>query len=212
MRPLRFGFKTAPQHTTYEAMLAIWEEADQIPVLEHAWLFDHFAPIQGDVSGPCLEGWTALAAYAAEHPDVTPGDYVMLAVSDTGHGVDPDVRDKIFEPFFTTKDARGTGLGLAIVRTVVEQAGGVVIVGDEPQGGTRFSMLLPEASQPTRGSEGRHRRGGGVPRQRQIGHDHRPVARGGRRFAHRLRRRSAANCPPAHGRGQGCRRSEDRTA
>src|ERR1044071_8964171 len=65
MRPLRFGFKTAPQHTTYEAMLEIWEEADQIPVIEHAWLFDHYAPIQGDVSGPCLEGWTALAAYAA---------------------------------------------------------------------------------------------------------------------------------------------------
>jgi F420-dependent oxidoreductase-like protein len=65
MRPLRFGFKTAPQHTTYEAMLELWDEADQIPVIEHAWLFDHFAPIQGDVSGPCLEGWTALAAYAA---------------------------------------------------------------------------------------------------------------------------------------------------
>lgn len=65
MRPLRFGIKTAPQHTTYETMLAIWEEADQIPAIEHAWLFDHFAPIQGDVSGPCLEGWTTLAAYAA---------------------------------------------------------------------------------------------------------------------------------------------------
>jgi signal transduction histidine kinase len=79
--------------------------------------------------------------------------YVVLSVSDTGHGVDPDVRDKIFEPFFTTKETRGTRLGLAIVRTVVEQAGGVVIVGDEAQGGTRFSLLLPEASQPSRAIE-----------------------------------------------------------
>ncbi|HEV2066378.1 MAG TPA: LLM class F420-dependent oxidoreductase, partial [Thermomicrobiales bacterium] len=56
---------TAPQHTTYEAMLKVWEEAEQIPSIEHAWLFDHFAPIQGDVDGPCLEGWTVLAAFAA---------------------------------------------------------------------------------------------------------------------------------------------------
>jgi F420-dependent oxidoreductase-like protein len=62
---LSFGIKTAPQHTTYEEMLAIWREAEEIPSIEHAWLFDHFAPIQGDVSGPCLEGWTVLAAFAA---------------------------------------------------------------------------------------------------------------------------------------------------
>lgn len=65
MRPLRFGIKTAPQHTTYEEMLAVWREADEIPVIEHAWLFDHYAPIHSDVDGPCLEGWTALAALAA---------------------------------------------------------------------------------------------------------------------------------------------------
>jgi len=63
---LTFGIKTAPQHVTYEAMLKIWREADATPSIEHAWLFDHFAPIQGDVSGPCLEGWTVLAALAAE--------------------------------------------------------------------------------------------------------------------------------------------------
>lgn len=63
---LSFGIKTSPQHTTYEEMLAVWKEADQIESIEHAWLFDHFAPIQGDVSGPCLEGWTVLAAFAAE--------------------------------------------------------------------------------------------------------------------------------------------------
>lgn len=65
MAQLRFGIKTAPQHTTYDAMLRVWEEADATPVFEHAWLFDHFAPIQGDLNGPCLEGWTLLAAYAA---------------------------------------------------------------------------------------------------------------------------------------------------
>ena len=66
MATLSFGIKTAPQHTTYEAMLAVWQEADAIPVIEHAWLFDHFAPIHSDVNGPCLEGWTLLAAYAAQ--------------------------------------------------------------------------------------------------------------------------------------------------
>ncbi len=66
MTNLSFGIKTAPQHTSYEAMLAVWKEADAIPVFEHAWLFDHFAPIHGDVSGPCLEGWALLAAFAAQ--------------------------------------------------------------------------------------------------------------------------------------------------
>jgi alkanesulfonate monooxygenase SsuD/methylene tetrahydromethanopterin reductase-like flavin-dependent oxidoreductase (luciferase family) len=65
MKPLRFGIKTAPQHTTYGEMLALWEEADNIPAIEHAWLFDHYAPIHSDVDGPCLEGWTTLAAFAA---------------------------------------------------------------------------------------------------------------------------------------------------
>ncbi len=66
MAQLSFGIKTAPQHTTYEAMLAVWREADALPVFEHAWLFDHFAPIHSDLDGPCLEGWTLLAAFAAQ--------------------------------------------------------------------------------------------------------------------------------------------------
>lgn len=65
MTSLSFGIKTAPQHTTYAAMQAIWREAEAIPAFEHAWLFDHFAPIHSDVNGPCLEGWTVLAALAA---------------------------------------------------------------------------------------------------------------------------------------------------
>jgi F420-dependent oxidoreductase-like protein len=65
-RPLRFGFKTAPQHTTYEDLLPVWQAADAQPDLEHAWLFDHFNPILGDVTGPCLEGYTLLAALAGQ--------------------------------------------------------------------------------------------------------------------------------------------------
>jgi F420-dependent oxidoreductase-like protein len=62
---MRFGIKTAPQHTTYEEILRVWQEADEQPSLEHAWLFDHFMPIVGDHRGPCLEGWSLLAALAA---------------------------------------------------------------------------------------------------------------------------------------------------
>ncbi|HYN89838.1 MAG TPA: LLM class F420-dependent oxidoreductase [Ardenticatenaceae bacterium] len=66
MARLRWGVKTAPQHTTYDAMLKVWQDADNTPAFEHAWLFDHFAPIQGDLDGPCFEGWTLLAALAAQ--------------------------------------------------------------------------------------------------------------------------------------------------
>lgn len=64
-KPLRFGIKTAPQNTTYQDMLRVWLEADEVPVIEHAWLFDHFMPLGNDPTGPCLEGWTLLSAYAA---------------------------------------------------------------------------------------------------------------------------------------------------
>jgi F420-dependent oxidoreductase-like protein len=63
---LSFGIKTAQQMTSYEEILPIWLEADNIPVIEHAWLFDHFMPIGAyDPTGPCLEGWSLLAALAA---------------------------------------------------------------------------------------------------------------------------------------------------
>src|SRR5437660_9734016 len=61
---MRFAVKTAPQNTTWDDMLAVWREADTIEVFESAWLFDHFYPIFSDPNGPCLEGWTALAAMA----------------------------------------------------------------------------------------------------------------------------------------------------
>lgn len=61
---MRFAFKTAPQSTTWADMLAVWRAADDIELFESGWLFDHFYPINGDSSGPCLEGWMTLAALA----------------------------------------------------------------------------------------------------------------------------------------------------
>ena len=65
IRRLRFGIKTAPQYTTYDDILRVWQEADAIPIFEHAWVFDHFVPLGANPAGPCLEGWTLLAALAA---------------------------------------------------------------------------------------------------------------------------------------------------
>ncbi|MEP6625232.1 MAG: LLM class flavin-dependent oxidoreductase, partial [Acidimicrobiia bacterium] len=61
---MRFGIKTAPQHTTWNAMLDVWRAADDVDLFESAWNFDHFVPIFSDSTGPCLEGWTMLAAMA----------------------------------------------------------------------------------------------------------------------------------------------------
>lgn len=66
MATLRWGIKTSPQHTTYDAIRTVWQAADAEPAFEHAWLFDHFNPIQGELDGPCFEGWTMLSALAAQ--------------------------------------------------------------------------------------------------------------------------------------------------
>lgn len=61
-----FGIATAPQQITYDELLQVWREADAIPEIEHAWLFDHLMPIGGDPDGPIFEGWTLLSAFAAQ--------------------------------------------------------------------------------------------------------------------------------------------------
>jgi signal transduction histidine kinase/ActR/RegA family two-component response regulator len=108
-------------------------------------------------------------AYAASHAEVTAGQYVMLAVTDTGSGMTPEVIAKVFEPFFTTKPlGQGTGLGLSMIYGFVKQSGGHVAIYSEPDAGSTVKVYLPRFVRPetqpagTHGSAARaHPRGSG---------------------------------------------------
>jgi two-component system, cell cycle sensor histidine kinase and response regulator CckA len=82
--------------------------------------------------------------FARAHAGMTPGRFVTLSVTDTGHGLDPDTQAHIFEPFFTTKDVdKGTGLGLAMVYSTVKQSGGFIFVDSEVGKGATFNLYFP---------------------------------------------------------------------
>lgn len=87
--------------------------------------------------------------YAAQFPDAAAGEYVMLRVGDSGHGMSAETLARVFEPFFTTKQVgRGTGLGLSMVYGFVKQSGGHVLIDSSPGKGTRVTMMFPRSALP----------------------------------------------------------------
>ena len=87
----------------------------------------------------------------ASAPELTPGDYVLVASRDTGSGMDPDVAARAFEPFFTTKEVgKGTGLGLSQVYGFIKQSGGHVVIDHDPGLGTTFRLYLPRCDDAAR--------------------------------------------------------------
>jgi signal transduction histidine kinase len=104
------------------------------------------------------------AAEARRSPDLTAGDYVLVRVTDTGTGMDPDVTAHAFEPFFTTKEVgKGTGLGLSQVYGFIKQSGGHALIESAPGAGTTFRLYLPRCDDVRQVSDGETRARGTTP-------------------------------------------------
>jgi PAS domain S-box-containing protein len=100
---------------------------------------------QGGVLGVSLSDVDADASLIAHNPDLRPGPCVRLTVSDTGHGMEDNVKERIFDPYFTTKKVgEGTGMGLAVVQGIIKNHGGAISVYSEPGRGTTFHIFLPK--------------------------------------------------------------------
>ena len=86
------------------------------------------------------------SAFCADHPQIEPGEYISISVTDTGCGIEPDVLKRVFEPFFTTKESgKGSGLGLAMVHGFAEQSGGIATIESKVGRGTTVQILLPRS-------------------------------------------------------------------
>jgi signal transduction histidine kinase len=144
--------RTLGEHIEIELVRAagLWPATVDPAQLENALLNLCLNARDAMPSGGKLTLETANAAldqrYADLHPDVAPGQYVMLAVSDTGSGIPAEHLARVFEPFFTTKEkGRGTGLGLAMVYGFAKQSAGHVSIYSEPGHGTTVKLYLPRA-------------------------------------------------------------------
>jgi PAS domain S-box-containing protein len=99
---------------------------------------------EGGLLSITLEETTVNAEIQHQHPDLHPGKYLRLIISDTGGGIPDDVLDRIFDPFFTTKPTgKGTGMGLAVVHGIVKSLGGEIMVNSQEGVGSTFTILLP---------------------------------------------------------------------
>ncbi len=147
--------------STIEIHLDVDENCDPVladPVRIHQVLMNlctnayHAMQEKGGVLGVTLAEMEVNSDNLVSHLDLNPGSYLMLSVSDTGHGIDPMVIEQIFNPYFTTKaPGEGTGLGLAVAHEIVESCGGQITVYSQPDEGTTFHIYLPRVD--TRGFE-----------------------------------------------------------